>query len=134
MDARLEGTPGSLGIVAFEQLDPRVKALTVDGFNVLSNTFQVDTYPLAVTLSVEGNGSSLLAPLLQGAVQPSTNRDPAKLTQVIMTGVTAMSRVTALKMDQKGYDYPAQVISDVFCSRRHYAHQQRGAVPRRLRG
>ncbi len=37
-----------------------------------------------------------------------------KLTQLIMTGVTAMSRVTALKMDQKGYDYPAKVISDVF--------------------
>ena len=72
---RLEGTPGSLGIVAFEQLDPRMKALTVDGFNVLSNDFQVDTYPLAVTLTIEGTGSSLLAPLLQGAVQPATNRD-----------------------------------------------------------
>ena len=114
MDTRLENTPGALGVVAFEQLDPRMKALTVDGFNVLSNTFQANTYPLAVTLSVEGNGSSLLAPLLQGAVQPATNRDASKLTQLIMTGVTAMSRVTALKMDQKGYDYPAQVISDVF--------------------
>ena len=91
-----------------------MKALTVDGVNVLSNAFQVNTYPLAVTLSVEGNGSSLLAPLLQGAVQPATNRDASKLTQLIMTGVTAMSRVTALRMDQKGYDYPAQVISDVF--------------------
>jgi len=114
MDTRLENTPGALGVVAFEQLDPRMKALTVDGFNVLSNTFQANTYPLAVTLSVEGNGSSLLAPLLQGAVKPATNRDASKLTQLIMTGVTAMSRVTALKMDQKGYDYPAQVISDVF--------------------
>jgi poly-gamma-glutamate synthesis protein (capsule biosynthesis protein) len=114
MDARLEGAPGSLGIVAFEQLDPRMKALTVDGINILSNDFQVATYPLAVTLTVEGAGSSLLAPLLQGAVQPATNRDASKLTQLIMTGVTAMSRVTALRMDQKGYDYPAQVISDVF--------------------
>ncbi len=52
MDTRLEGTPGAVGIVAFEQLDPRMKALTVDGFNVLSNTFQANTYPLAVTLSV----------------------------------------------------------------------------------
>ena len=114
MDNRLESTPGSLGLVAFEQLDPRMKALTVDGVNVLSNAFQASTYPLAVTLSVEGTGSSLLAPLLQGAVQPVTNRDASKLTQLIMTGVTAMSRVTALRMDEKGYDYPARVISDVF--------------------
>jgi poly-gamma-glutamate synthesis protein (capsule biosynthesis protein) len=114
MAARLESTPDSLGIVAFEQLNPLLKALTVDGVNVLSNRFQPHTYPLAITLSVEGAGSSLLAPLLADAVQPSTNRDAAKLTQLIMTGVTAMSRVTALRMDQKGYDYPAQVISDVF--------------------
>jgi poly-gamma-glutamate synthesis protein (capsule biosynthesis protein) len=112
--ARLESTPGSLGIVAFEQLDPRMKALSVDGVNVLANTFAAHTYPLAVTLSVEGSGSSLLGPLLQGAIQPATNRDAAQLTQLIMTGVTAMSRVTALRMDQKGYDYPARVISDVF--------------------
>jgi hypothetical protein len=112
--ARLESTPDSLGIVAFEQLDPRMKALTVDGTSVLSNAFEAGTYPLAVTLTVEGTGSSLLAPFLAGAVQPTTNRDASKLTQLIMTGVTAMSRVTALRMDQKGYDYPAQVISDVF--------------------
>ena len=62
MDPRLESTPGSLGIVAFEQLDPRFKALTVDGVNVLGESiFKPDTYPLAVTLSVEGTGSSLLA-------------------------------------------------------------------------
>jgi poly-gamma-glutamate synthesis protein (capsule biosynthesis protein) len=114
MATRLESTPDSLGIVAFEQLNPRLKALTVDGVNVLSNRFQPHTYPLAITLSVEGTGSSLLAPVLAGAVQPSTNRDETRLTQLIMTGVTAMSRVTALRMDQKGYDYPAQVISDVF--------------------
>ena len=49
-------------------------------------------------------------------MQPASNRDPSKLTQLIMTGVTAMSRVTALRMDQKGYDYPARVISDVFAA------------------
>jgi poly-gamma-glutamate synthesis protein (capsule biosynthesis protein) len=116
MSTRLQGMPDSLGIVAFEELDPSLKALTVDGANVLSNQFQANRYPLAVTLSVEGVGSSLLAPLLQDAVQPATNRDASQLTQLIMTGVTAMSRVTALRQDQKGYDYPALVISDVFAA------------------
>jgi hypothetical protein len=116
MATRLEIAPDSLGIVSFEELDPRLKALTVDGVNVLSNQFRAERYPLAVTLSVEGVGSSLLASLLAGAVQPTTNRDAAQLTQLIMTGVTAMSRVTALRQDQKGYDYPALVISDVFAA------------------
>lgn len=39
-----------------------------------------------------------------------TNRDPAKLTVLAMTGVTAMARMTALRMEQNGYDYPAQVV------------------------
>jgi len=114
--ARLEGTPGSLGVTLFEQLDPRLKTLTVDGANVLSNRFRPADYPLAVTLTVEGRGASVLRPLLDGAVQPLTNRDASRLTQLAMTGVTAMSRVTALRQDQKGFDYPARVISDVFAA------------------
>lgn len=112
----LEGTPGALAVLPFDQLDPRFKALTIDGANVLSNQFNVLTYPLAVALSVEGAGATAIRALVQDVVQPYTNRDPARLTQLIMTGVTAMSRVTAVRMDQKGYDYPAQVISDVFAA------------------
>jgi poly-gamma-glutamate synthesis protein (capsule biosynthesis protein) len=112
--AALENTPGALAVLPFDQLDPRVKALTIDGANVLSNQFNVLTWPLAVALSVEGAGASAVRPALQDVVQPYTNRDASRLTQLIMTGVTAMSRVTAVKMDQKGYDYPALVISDVF--------------------
>lgn len=113
---RLENTPGALGIVPFDLLDPRLKVLALDGMNVLSNQLAVRDYPLAVALSVEGAGASIVRPLLEGVIQPTTNRDPARLTQLVMTGVTAMSRVTALRMDQKGYDYPAQVISDVFAA------------------
>ncbi len=114
--AAVESTPGAWAVLPFDQLDPRFKALTVDGVNVLSNQFSVLEYPLAVALSVEGIGASAVRPLLQAVVQPYTNRDASRLTQLIMTGVTAMSRVTALRMDQQGYDYPAQVISDVFAA------------------
>jgi len=41
------------------------------------------------------------------------NRDPNKLTTVIMTGVTAMSRATAQRMDSKGILYPGEVIRDL---------------------
>ncbi len=114
--AALENNPGSLAVLPFDQLDPRFKALTVAGVNVLSNRFDRSTYPLAVVLEVQGPGAGALYPLLQNAIQPVTNRDPARLTQLILTGVTAMSRVTALRMDQKGYEYPARVISDVFAA------------------
>ncbi|MBK8051215.1 MAG: CapA family protein [Anaerolineales bacterium] len=114
--ARLEAAPGSLGVVSFGQIDPRFKVMTVDGANVLSNRFVAQAYPLAASLTVEGAGGSVIAPLLQEVIQPATNRDASKLTQLLMTGVTAMSRVTAVKMDRNGYDYPARVISDVFAA------------------
>ena len=111
--AQLESTPDAVGIMRFDQIDPRFKVLTVDGANVLSNQLDLRSYPLAVALTAEGSGGAAIRALLDGAIKPTTNRDPAELTQLIMTGVTAMSRVTALRMDQKGYDYPARIISDV---------------------
>jgi hypothetical protein len=41
---------------------------------------------------------------------PITNRDPAKMTVVVMTGVTALTRATAMSMERHGVTYPAQDI------------------------
>jgi hypothetical protein len=43
---------------------------------------------------------------------PVTNRDPSKLTTLIMTGVTALVRATAYKMELKGVTYPGEGIRD----------------------
>ncbi len=109
--AKLEATPGALGLIAFDKLDPRYKVLTVDGVNVLDNHLQPARYGLAVAMMVEGTGASLVAPLLQPLTKPFTNRAANQLTTLIMTGVTAMSRGTAAMMDQKGVLYPAAKIS-----------------------
>ncbi len=111
MLARLEAAPQAIGILPFDRLDPRFKVLVVDGANVLDNHLDATTYPLAVAIAVEGPDAALLVERLAGAIQPRTNRDPGKLTTLIMTGVTAMTRMTALKMEQKGYTYPAEIIS-----------------------
>ncbi len=108
---RLEQQPGALGILPFDRLDPSYKVLAIDGANPLSNQFQPEGYPLVVALTVTGPGAKVLAPVVRKSL-PVTNRDPSRLTQLIMTGVTAMSRGTAAKMEQKGYVYPALVISD----------------------
>lgn len=111
MLARLEAAPHAVGILPFDRLDPRFKVLTVDGVNVLDNHLVPMTYPLAVGVAVEGPDAALLAKHLADAIQPRTNRDAGKLTTLIMTGVTAMTRMTALKMERHGYTYPAEIIS-----------------------
>lgn len=112
----LESTPDALGIIAFDRLDPRFKVLTVDGVNVLDNQLDPATYPLVFGVNIKGVGASLLAALLQPVLTPFTNRDPQQLTTLLMTGVTAMSRGTAARMEQSGALYPAQIISATFAA------------------
>jgi len=108
---RLLDRRDAVGVLPFERLDPRFKALTVDGANVLSKAFDPTRYPLAVAVVASGPDASSAMDALAGTVAP-TNRDASRLTALIMTGVTAMSRLTAERMEAMGYTYPAQIISD----------------------
>ena len=100
-------------LVPFEALQPRWKVLQVDGRSPLWKEFDPDDYALTVTFSLQGDLS--LVPGLDTALQgvPATNRDPAKLTTVILTGVTALVRATAFTMHQKGILYPGQDIREI---------------------
>ena len=111
LPAVLEVTPGSVGLVPFEALTPVLKALRLDGMNILSNTFDASAYPLTAVVSVFGAEREEVVAALQPRIAQPTNRIPSKLTTLIMTGVTAMARVTAARMEANGYDYPAQVIA-----------------------
>ena len=116
----LENSPDALALVPFEQIDPRMKVLTVAGQDVLDNRLDPRRYPLAVALTAQGAGGGLLAELLRPAatefVGGYTNRDPGSLTTLIMTGVTAMARGTAARMEREGAVYPAAVISDTLAA------------------
>lgn len=114
--ATLQAQPGAVGLLVFDRLDPRFKVLRVDGVNVLDNHLEPAHYPLAVALTVEGDAASELAPLLSAELRPITNRDPSRLTTLIMTGVTAMSRATASRMERMGVLYPAAVISNTLAA------------------
>jgi len=109
---RLWEDGGAVGIVPFEHLEPRLNPLEVDGLSAVDNRLEQLGWPLALRVWLRGSGAeaeSLLAHLRE-SVAP-TNRDPEKLTVLVMTGVTAMARMTALRMEQHGdYAYPAHVI------------------------
>jgi hypothetical protein len=112
----LEAQPEAVGLIAFDRLDPRFKVLTVDGVNVLSNQLASANYPLAVSLTVDGPNAAVVAALLQQTVAPATNRAADRLTTLIMTGVTAMSRATAARMERMGVLYPAAIISNTLAA------------------
>ncbi len=104
-------------IVPFEQLDARWKVLRLDGKSPLDKNFDPTTYPLTLPFSFRpaspATANWSLPADLQASLLPATNRDPSKLTVLIMTGVTAMARGTAFTMEEKGIDYPARDIGGI---------------------
>jgi poly-gamma-glutamate capsule biosynthesis protein CapA/YwtB (metallophosphatase superfamily) len=113
---QLEETPDALGLLPFDQIDPRFKVLTIDGINILDNQFDPATYPLISMLHLRGKEFPLLIPLLSGVITPATNRNAAELTTLIMTGVTAMSRGTADAIERNYLTYPAAIISSTLAA------------------
>ncbi|MGD0574300.1 MAG: CapA family protein [Anaerolineales bacterium] len=100
-------------IVPFESIEPRWKVLEVDGLSPIHKQFSAADYALTVSVGIDGPEpqAASLVKALQSSV-PASNRDPAKLTTLVMTGVTALVRATAWTMEQKGIDYPARDIGD----------------------
>jgi hypothetical protein len=106
---RLNAHGEAWAIVPFDRLEPRWKVLRMDGVSVLDKGLDTDAYPLIVRAGATGKEYGI-AKLLEILGGPLTNRDPEKMTVLMLTGVTALGRCTADRMDRNGVLYPAQDI------------------------
>src|SRR5687767_7347104 len=97
----------SWALIPFELLEPRWKVLTVDGQSPIRKGFDISSYPLAVSFTLQTSDN------LQPPSLPISNYNPSKLTTVILTGVTALVRATAYTMELKGATYPGEKIRDL---------------------
>jgi poly-gamma-glutamate synthesis protein (capsule biosynthesis protein) len=109
LQERAWNTQPSWAVVAFDQLNPRWKVLALDGLSPLAEDFDIESYPLVVPISLTGEHP-------EGITYPETNRDPDRMTSLVMTGVTALVRATAYTMEQQGLTYPARDIKGVLRS------------------
>ncbi len=107
----------SWALLPFDSLDPQVKVISVDGVSPLHKDFTPEGNPLVIQyhlISTSATSQPATVDNLQSiraAIQP-TNRDPNKMTTLIMTGVTALVRATAAKMEEKGVLYPGEEIAE----------------------
>jgi len=106
----------SWALIPFEQIAPRWKVLRIDGISPLDKEFDPDTYPLSAGISLQGPAQTLSAlggtPLAGLLSLPASNRDPQKMSVLVMTGVTALVRATGAKMEKLGMTYPARDIQE----------------------
>lgn len=102
LDAAWEQRP-SWAIVPFEELQPRWKVLAVNGQSPIWKDFDPTAYALSLPIGMlNASGAPLNIRV--------SNREAEKLTSVALTGVTALVRATADKMNREGVTYPAEEI------------------------
>jgi hypothetical protein len=97
----------SWAVIPFEEIQPRWKVLRIDGQSPLDKNFAADQYPLALPVHLNGTEDALAA---VSEISLPANRDPQKLTVLVMTGVTALTRNFAIVMEEKGITYPLEQI------------------------
>lgn len=100
----------AIAVLPFDQLEVRWKLLHLDGINLFEREADLSRCPLILHISAQGD-AGLLAEI-GTAIPPQHNRDLNKMAIVAMTGVTALVRGTAVRMEQKGITYPAEKIRD----------------------
>jgi len=109
----------SWALIPFEALRPEWKVIQVDRLSPIWNEFDPNDYPLSVPVSLRGSNTGVVDQLSEALINqlsPSFNRDPDQLTTVVLTGVTALVRATAVEMEQKGVLYPADEIAPLLQS------------------
>ena len=106
-----------LSIIPFDQIEKEYKVLNIDGKSVLDKNTTYEQYPLAGGITVktannlvDDNFKKILdANLDSGGL---SNRSEDDMVSILMTGVTALTRQVADRMDKNGVLYPAEKIRD----------------------
>ena len=105
-------------ILPFEKLEPQWKVISLDGNSPIHKDFTSENYPLIVQIGWDEGMRPLTeteTQLAEEAIQsiPTTNCQADRLTTVILTGVTAMTRATGKEMELYGVLSPAASIGEL---------------------
>jgi hypothetical protein len=105
----------ALAVIPFDQLQPDLKALAVDGLSALDRDLDLRRYPLVAR--VWANGLDPQANALAAEIQVQGldgNRHLDRLTVLVMTGVTALTRHLALEMEARSDPgWPARRVASL---------------------
>ena len=105
-------------IVPFEKLEPQWKVISLDENSPIRKDFVPESYPLTVRIGWDVSFREVTEAEYEVANEtirfiPATNRQADKLTTVVLTGVTAMTRATAKEMELYGVLSPAASIGEL---------------------
>lgn len=107
-------TPGAMAILPFDHLTSRWRALPVDGISPFDSNFSPQSYSLGVPVRMVMKQPITLS--IQADKNLFAHYRREQITFLAMTGVTALSRRTAQRMNEKGVLYPQENIGALLSS------------------
>ena len=100
-----------VALIPLDKVSPKWKILYLDGEHPLHNDFDSSNYGLEMPISV--NGDDGLSDVDSGGIGfDSNNFSRDEMTNVMLTGVTALVRATAYTMEQQGVLHPGEAVGD----------------------
>lgn len=112
--SQLSQNTEAIALIPFEDLEKDIKVLNIDGKSIFSKDFSFFDYPLSYSVGFRGNNREKTLKLEESFEKDFySNMDPEKLATVNVTGVTALVRGVANRMDKKGILYPAEKIAGI---------------------
>jgi len=96
----------TLFILPFDDLNKYMKVIRIDGQAPINSDFDPQAYPLLLAIWIDSSLTDY------EFVLPISNYDPNLQTVLIMTGVTALTRATAHRMEINGNQFPGKDIRD----------------------
>jgi hypothetical protein len=101
-------------IIPFDDIEKKCKVLNLDNTSVFDKELDIENYPLAVSISIGSNDPGIKSRVSEYFKECAlTNRNTGNMASVIMTGVTAMVRGTANRMERYGILYPGEKIAEI---------------------
>lgn len=103
----------AIALIAFDNLEKDLKVLNINGKSIFSKEFSYSDYPLSFSVSFNCEKEDYALKFKEDFEEDFySNMDPERLATVNMTGVTALVRGVANRMDKKGILYPAEKIAE----------------------
>ncbi len=108
--AKVSQSSGKYGVIPFDQLEPQWKVLQIEGFSPFDKHFDQENYYLSFPISVICKNEELSASISNQLMEVITNRSDEKITSILLTGTTALTRATADRMEKFGNTYPGEEV------------------------
>lgn len=113
ISSSVENIENSFSVVPFEEIRKEYKVLDIDGMSIFDKDLDILKWPLTFGIKISGEDSNLVNDLkhnLESII--ATNRDMENLAAVNMTGVTAIVRQIARRIERYGVLSPGEEIAE----------------------